>query len=59
MPCSSRSTSVKRSGGDVEGMWRTMLRISVIVDAHFRLIVDGETASFRARREARKHWGGM
>ena len=27
-----------------------LLRISAIVDARFRLIVDGETASFRTRR---------
>ena len=34
--------------GDVDS--QRMVRISAIVDAHFSLIVDGETASFRARR---------
>jgi hypothetical protein len=41
------------------GIWRVglvgLVRISVIVYARFSLIVDGETAASRSRREARKH----
>jgi len=39
----------RASGIILDGYCRRQLRISAIVDAHFRLIVDGETVSPRRR----------
>jgi hypothetical protein len=60
--CDSRALRAARASmvRTLQTVWTRMhLRISAIVDAHFGLIVDDQSASSRVRREARKHWCRM